>query len=178
MAAEGRQTRLETGEGFVLLDVGGVGAEEVLELHDAAHVLELELDQKAPAWLRLGLGLGSGLRGWPGGTSLRVQPPVGRGRKSERARERARERGREGEREGGREREGERERERESGQRAAGGCGQLRSGAGEQSVQRAGKRQKAERVLLHAWFGRLGLGLGAGSACLGCSASRSAPSAS
>ena len=49
MAAEGRQTRLETGEGFVLLDVGGVGAEEVLELHDAAHVLELELDQKAPA---------------------------------------------------------------------------------------------------------------------------------
>jgi hypothetical protein len=144
MAAEGRQTRLETGEGFVLLDVGGVGAEEVLELHDAAHVLELELDQKAPAWLRLGLGLGSGLRGWPGGTSLRVQPPVGRGRKRERARER------------------ERERERESGQRAAGGCGQLRSGAGEQSVQRAGKRQKAERVLLHAWFGRLGLGLGAG----------------
>jgi hypothetical protein len=129
MAAEGRQTRLETGEGFVLLDVGGVGAEEVLELHDAAHVLELELDQKAPAWLRLGLGLGSGLRGWPGGTSLRVQPPVGRGRKRERARERARERGREGEREGGREREGERERERGreragSGQLvAAGSCG-------------------------------------------------------
>jgi hypothetical protein len=121
MAAEGRQTRLETGEGFVLLDVGGVGAEEVLELHDAAHVLELELDQKAPAWLRLGLGLGSGLRGWPGGTGMRVQPPVGRGRKRERARERARERGRERERE--REREGGRERAGSGQLVAAGSCG-------------------------------------------------------
>ena len=50
-----------TGEGFVFFDVGGEGTEEVLELHDAAHVLELELDQKAPAWY-----------GW-GGVRVRVE---------------------------------------------------------------------------------------------------------
>ena len=49
MTAQRARAPFRTGEGLVLLDVGGVGAEEVLELHDAAHVLELELDQKAPA---------------------------------------------------------------------------------------------------------------------------------
>jgi hypothetical protein len=49
VTAQRGRAPFRTGEGLVLLDVGGVGAEEILELHDAAHVLELELDQKAPA---------------------------------------------------------------------------------------------------------------------------------
>ena len=49
MTAQRARAPFRTGERLVLLDVGGVGAEEILELHDAAHVLELELDQKAPA---------------------------------------------------------------------------------------------------------------------------------